>query len=127
MSTGSGPRSEPWTGSAVLAIDLGGRAIYCNGVAETMIGRSRLEIIGQPYHQLFRLDNAGHLPHLDPAGMADPEGDLVASSASVLVVLHRDGFVAPVEHASAPIHTRDGQIAGAMITFRYLAGEAQAA
>jgi PAS domain S-box-containing protein len=127
MSIGSGSRSGPWTGSAVLAIDLGGRAIYCNGVAETMIGRPRLEIIGQPYHQIFRLDDVARPRTVNNAGMKTAGTDSVTTSASILMVLHRDGFVAPVEHASAPIHARDGQITGAMITFRYLAGEAQAA
>jgi PAS domain-containing protein len=119
MSTGSG--------SAVLAIDLGGLAIYCNGVAEAMIGRRRFDIIGQPYHQIFRLDDAAPHPVRNAAGSTGAGMQPAPPSASTLMVLLHNGLVAPVEHVSAPIHARDGQVAGAMITFRYVSGEEQAA
>jgi PAS domain-containing protein len=88
--------------SAVLAIDLSGRTTYCNRVAEMMIGCSRPEIVGRSFDQIFKLQDA-----------SPPQ------AAGALMVLHRDGFEALIEHRSAPIHARDGCIIGAMIVFRY--------
>lgn len=113
------------TGSAVLAIDLGGQAIYCNGAAETIIGRPLSEIIGRSYEQIFKLRDV--VTARGPVTVTAMDQGSRDSPASVLMVLHSSGFEMPIVHRSSPIRARDGQISGAMITFRCVLRETQAA
>jgi len=104
-------------GDAVLATNLDGNVVYLNQVAEKMTGWSGGEALGRPLSQVFRVvDGQTHQVTVDPAQRAMRENRTVGLSMDSVLV-RRDGTENPIEDSSAPIHSRDGQVAGAVIVF----------
>ncbi len=104
-------------GDAVLTTDLVGKVTYLNRVAETMTGWSHDEALGRPIAEVFRIINGTTRQAApNPAQRAIEENrtvDLVADC----VLVRRDGFESGIEDSAAPIHNRDGRVAGAVIVF----------
>lgn len=105
-------------GDAVLTTDILGRVTYLNQVAELMTGWLLTEANGQPLASVFLvLDAESREPIRNPAQLAIDE-DRVVELACDCVLIHRDGSEAAIEVSAAPIHNRDGSVAGAVIVFR---------
>lgn len=104
-------------GDAVLCTDLPGRVTYLNTVAEAMTGWPREEAIGRPLAEVFRIiDGMTRMLIANPAERAIRE-NLTIGLASDSVLVRRDGVEVAIEDSSAPIHNRDGSVAGAVIVF----------
>ncbi|HEX5804289.1 MAG TPA: EAL domain-containing protein [Azospira sp.] len=104
-------------GDAVLSTDLAGNVTYLNLMAETMTGWSREEAMGLPLTEVFNLvDGATHEPAVNPAQRAIDE-DRTVGLAMDTVLIRRDGVEAAIEDSAAPIHNRDGKVAGAVLVF----------
>lgn len=104
-------------GDAVLTTNLPGNVTYLNQVAETMTGWSRESAIGQPLSEVFKVvDGKTRQKIPNPAQLAVRENRTVGLAADS-ILLRRDGYESPIEDSSAPIHNRDGQVAGAVIVF----------
>jgi diguanylate cyclase (GGDEF)-like protein/PAS domain S-box-containing protein len=104
-------------GDAVLTTNLPGNVTYLNQVAETMTGWSRESALGRPLSEVFRIvDGATRQEAPNPAQLAVRENRTVGLAADS-VLLRRDGRESPIEDSAAPIHNRDGQVAGAVIVF----------
>ncbi len=104
-------------GDAVLTTDLLGNVTYLNLVAEAMTGWSRGDALGRPLAEVFRIiDGKTRQAAVNPAQHALEEGRTVGLAADC-VLIRRDGFESAIEDSAAPIHNRDGQIAGAVIVF----------
>lgn len=104
-------------GDAVLTTDLLGNVTYLNLVAEAMTGWSREEALGRPLPEVFRIiDGATRHEAANPAQRAIGE-DRTVGLATDCVLVRRDGFESPIEDSAAPIHNRDGRVAGAVIVF----------
>ena len=104
-------------GDAVLTTDLEGNVAYLNQVAETMTGWSREEALGRPLEEVFRIvDGKTRQAAANPAQIAIAENRTVGLSADC-VLIRRDATESTIEDSSAPIHNRDGQVAGAVIVF----------
>lgn len=104
-------------GDAVLTTDLRGNVTYLNLVAEAMTGWSREDALGQPLAEVFKIfDGATHQASANPARRAIEE-DRTVGLATDSVLVRRDGVETAIEDSSAPIHNRDGQVAGAVIVF----------
>jgi diguanylate cyclase (GGDEF)-like protein/PAS domain S-box-containing protein len=104
-------------GDAVLTTDLLGNITYLNLVAEKMTGWSREDAQGRPLAEVFRIiDGKTRLTSVNPARRALDEDRTVGLSADC-VLIRRDGFESAIEDSAAPIHNRDGQVAGAVIVF----------
>lgn len=104
-------------GDAVLTTDLAGRVTYLNQVAEVMTGWSCPEAQGQVLQEVFQvLDGDTRLPIKNLAQQAMTE-DRIVGMASGCILIRRDGVESAIEDSSAPIHARDGQVAGAVIVF----------
>ena len=104
-------------GDAVISTDLDARLTYLNRVAEQMTGWSRAEAVGQPLAEVFGIiDGRTRQAAANPALHAIRENCNVGLGAECILV-RRDGFECAIEDSAAPIHDRDGQVAGAVIVF----------
>ena len=104
-------------GDAVLSIDNSGNVTYLNLVAEKMTGWSREEALGRPLAEVFQIihgDTRGVARN--PLALAIKENKAVGLSADC-VLIRRDGMECAIEDSAAPIHDRNGKVAGAVIVF----------
>jgi len=86
-------------------------------VAEEMTGWAASEASGRPLRDVVRIiDAESREPALDPLALAMRQDTTVGLSANCLLV-RRDGHESAIEDTAAPIHDRDGQVAGAVIVF----------
>lgn len=104
-------------GDAVLTTNLPGNVTYLNLVAEMMTGWSSENAIGRPLSEVFRIvDGTTRKEAPNPAQLAIRENRTVGLAADS-ILLRRDGYESAIEDSAAPIHNRDGQVAGAVIVF----------
>lgn len=104
-------------GDAVLSTDISGKVTYLNLVAEAMTGWSREEALGRPLAEVFSiLDGRTGEAAANPAQRAIRENRTVELAADSVLV-RRDGVELAIEDSAAPIHNRDGQLAGAVLVF----------
>lgn len=104
-------------GDAVLSTDLNGSLTYLNRVAEEMTGWSSEDAVGRPLAEVFNIvDGATGQTATNPALQAIRENRNVGLVADCVLV-RRDGLECAIEDSAAPIHNRDGQVAGAVIVF----------
>ena len=104
-------------GDAVLCTDIAGNVTYLNLVAETMTGWSMAEALGQPLSDVFRIINGATRQPADNPGQRAIAENRVVGLATDSILIRRDGIESDIEDSSAPIHNRDGRVAGAVIVF----------
>jgi len=104
-------------GDAVLTTNLEAGVTYLNVVAEEMTGWTSVEALGRPISEIFRIiDGKTREAAANPAQRAMAEDRTVGLAADSLLI-RRDGAECAIEDSSAPIHDRDGKVAGAVIVF----------
>ncbi|HWR20559.1 MAG TPA: EAL domain-containing protein, partial [Verrucomicrobiae bacterium] len=104
-------------GDAVLTTDLLGTVTYMNLVAEAMTGWSRERALGRPLSEVFKIiDGTTRQAAANPAERAIEE-DRTVGLAADSVLVSCDGLEFAIEDSAAPIHNRDGRVAGAVIVF----------
>jgi len=104
-------------GDAVLTTDIQGNVTYMNLVAAKMTGWSPQDASGRPLAEVFKIiDGKTRLASPNPAQRAIDENKTVGLAVDCLLV-RRDGLESAIEDSAAPIHNRDGQVAGAVIVF----------
>ncbi len=105
-------------GDAVLSTDLSGHVRYLNRVAEKMTGWTRAEATGKPLITVLELvDGETRLPCPNPMQQAT-ERDTPSGLTPNCILIRRDGLDCAIEDSVAPIHDRQGMVAGAVIVFR---------
>jgi diguanylate cyclase (GGDEF)-like protein/PAS domain S-box-containing protein len=108
-------------GDAVLVTDLAGKITYMNLEAETLTGWSSESAMGRSLTEVFNIvDGETRRPALNPAQQAIEEDRTVGLVADCLLVRF-DGSEVAIEDSAAPIHGRDGNVAGAVIVFHDVA------
>ena len=104
-------------GDAVLSTDISGNVTYLNEVAEHITGWSRKDAFGRPFSEVLRLiDRSTREPCRDPMELAMRQNKTVGLTASCILI-RRDGHETEIEDSAAPIHDREGRIAGSVIVF----------
>ena len=104
-------------GDAVLSTDTSGNVTYLNEVAEHLSGWSRKDASGRPFHEVLRIiDGSTHEPCRDPMELAMQQNKTVGLTANCILI-RRDGREIEIEDCAAPIHDREGRIAGSVIVF----------
>jgi diguanylate cyclase (GGDEF)-like protein/PAS domain S-box-containing protein len=105
-------------GDAVLSVDVAGRVLCVNSVAERMTGWTREEAKGQPLEEVFRIvdETTRAPPARNP--MLAVERDEAVGLAADSVLLRRDGVHTPIEDSALPIHGAGGDMMGTVIVFR---------
>jgi diguanylate cyclase (GGDEF)-like protein/PAS domain S-box-containing protein len=104
-------------GDAVLCTNISGHVTYLNIVAEKMTGWLRVEAIGKPLAEVFRIiDGDTRQTARDPMEMAVEQNATVGLTVNC-VLIRRDGYESAIEDSAAPIHDRSGRVIGAVIVF----------
>lgn len=107
-------------GDAVLVTDLRGCVIDLNPVAEGLTGWSSVEATGRSLADVFPvMDGTSGASAEDPARRAMAADQVVELEANC-VLMRRDGTEVGIEDSAAPVHDRNGQVAGAVIVFRHV-------
>jgi diguanylate cyclase (GGDEF)-like protein/PAS domain S-box-containing protein len=108
-------------GDAVLVTDLAGKVTYMNLEAETLTGWSSETALGRSLTEVFHiLDGESREIAPNPAQRAIEENRTVGLAVGC-ILLRRDGSEVAIEDSAAPIHGRDGAVAGAVIVFHNVA------
>jgi diguanylate cyclase (GGDEF)-like protein/PAS domain S-box-containing protein len=111
-------------GDAVITTDISGNITYLNQVAEVMTGWSAKEASGRPFAEVFHVvDGNTREAVRNPMQLAVTQDETVRL-ASHSILIRRDGGEAAIEDSAAPIHSRNGQVMGAVIVFHDV-GEAR--
>lgn len=102
---------------AVVTTDISGNVDYLNPVAEKLTGWTLSDALGQPLLTVCRLTSESAHERVD-----DPLGALLKSGSSGkmqhAVLLSTSGEQHPIEHSSASIRNREGEIIGTVLVFR---------
>lgn len=105
-------------GDAVIRTDLSGNITFLNLVAEKMTGWSWQEAAGRPTAEVFRIvDAISRETKPNPMEQAIRQDRAVQLPANCILI-RRDGVEIPIEDSVAPIHDREGLVAGAVVVFR---------
>jgi diguanylate cyclase (GGDEF)-like protein/PAS domain S-box-containing protein len=105
-------------GDAVLVTDVAGNVTYLNPIAEALTGWPCVEATGRALTDVFAIiDGTTRAPATNPVQRAI-EADETVELAAHCVLLRRDGSELGIEDSAAPIHDRQGRVAGAVIVFR---------
>lgn len=105
-------------GDGVLSTDVSCNITYLNAQAERMTGWTRNDAQGRPVGEIFHLIESGtRQPARNPVEMVIlHKKNLALYARSVLI--RRDGYEIPVEDSAAPIFNKNGEVTGAVVTFR---------
>ena len=105
-------------GDAVISTDISGNITYLNQVAEKMTGWSGAEASGRPFAEVFQIiEGVTREPAHNPMQLAVKQNQAVGLTSNCILV-RRDGCESAIEDSTAPIHSRTGQVIGAVIVFR---------
>jgi diguanylate cyclase (GGDEF)-like protein/PAS domain S-box-containing protein len=105
-------------GDGVISTDISGNVTYLNEVAEHITGWSRKDASGRPFSEVLRIiDASTREPCRDPMELAMRQDKTVGLTANCILI-RRDGHETEIEDSAAPIHDREGRIAGSVIVFQ---------
>lgn len=105
-------------GDAVIATDRKGTVTFLNSVAEGLTGWLQQDAVGQPLTEVFVIENertGKRLPN-PAAKVLKERAPLRLTDHTVLV--SRTGIRTFIEESAAPIFAEEGEVTGAVITFR---------
>ncbi|HXO18922.1 MAG TPA: EAL domain-containing protein [Thermoanaerobaculia bacterium] len=105
-------------GDGVIRTDASGRIDYINSAAERLTGCDAGSSLGAPVGEIFKLvDELTREPLRDPVERCF-EADAVVESPGHALLVGCDGRELAVRDSAAPIHGRDGKLAGAVLVFK---------
>ena len=104
-------------GDAVLSTDKLGNVTYLNVVAQRLTGWTDVAAIGVPLETVFRIvDSTTREVAQNPMALAMQENRTVALTPNC-VLIRKDGVESAIEDSAAPIHSRSGEVVGAVMVF----------
>lgn len=106
-------------GEGVYGLDLDGNVTFVNPAAAAMIDRPMEDLIGKSMHAVLHHSHpdGSHYPREDcPIYAAFQDGSVRRITDEVF--WRKDGTHFPVEYISTPMHDEEGQLIGAVVTFR---------
>jgi diguanylate cyclase (GGDEF)-like protein/PAS domain S-box-containing protein len=112
-------------GDAVLSTDGDWRITFLNPVAERLIGWTYAEASGRQLTDVFQVINATTRERIVPCLEFEVGKGRTVILPPNCVLVRRDGHESPIEDSAAPIHDRNGRVAGLVVVFRDVS-EAQA-
>lgn len=105
-------------GDGVISTDVGCNLTYLNKEAERMTGWSLDEACGQPIAKVFHLiDSETRQLARNPIEVVIENKKPMGLHANTMLV-RQDGYQTPIEDSIAPILNRQGEVIGAVVTFR---------
>jgi len=106
-------------GEGIYGLDLEGNVTFVNPAAAEMIGWAIPDLIGQSMHLVLHhshVDGSPYPRETCPIYAAFKDGAIRRITDEVF--WHKDGTSFPVEYISTPMHDEQGQLVGAVVTFR---------
>ncbi len=106
-------------GDGVSGVDTDGVITFVNPEMERLTGWTAAEMVGRSQHELLhhtRADGTPYPKHACPVGATFRENR--PHNVDDEVFWRKDGTSFPVEYASSPIRSRDGEVLGAVIVCR---------
>ena len=104
-------------GDAVITTDTKSIVQWLNPVAERMTGWTKVEAVGQPLSQIFRIiDEATRKPAQNPVSVCLDRSQIVGVTGHVNLV-SRGGAEYGIEDSASPMRDADGQLLGAVLVF----------
>lgn len=106
-------------GEGVYGLDIEGKVTFVNPAAAAMIDWPMDELIGKSMHAVLHHSHADGTPYRRedcPIYAAFQDGSIRRVTDEVF--WRKDGTSFPVEYISTPMHDEDGQLVGAVVTFR---------
>ena len=89
-------------GDAELSTDIVGNVTYLNVAAESVTGWSRIEALGRPFAEVFRImDGTSHEITRNPMELAIQQNRTVGLTTNCILI-RRDGFESAIENSAAP-------------------------
>jgi PAS domain S-box-containing protein len=105
-------------GDAVMATDTGGRVVFLNEVAASLIGYTSANARGRALGQIFPIFNeVTREPAEDPVAKVIRTGTVVGL-ANHTVLCRRDGTEIAIDDSAAPIRNAAGELTGVVLVFR---------
>jgi diguanylate cyclase (GGDEF)-like protein/PAS domain S-box-containing protein len=105
-------------GDAVISTDISGNITYLNQVAERITGWSGEGASGRPFTEVFQIiEGVTREPARNPVQLAVSQNQAVGLTSNCILI-RRDGRESAIEDSTAPIHSRTGQVIGAVMVFR---------
>jgi len=105
-------------GDAVACTDIAGNVTFLNAVAERMTGWTRQEAAGRPMAKILQILDPTSREALSLSIETGAELGRETRLTSYCILVRRNGSEIAIEDSVAPIHDRDGQVAGAVIVLR---------
>ena len=105
-------------GDGVITTDRNGCVAFLNPVAQELTGWTQEDAFGKPLQQVFHIVNEDSRAEVEnPALRALREG-IIVGLANHTVLISRDETERPIDDSAAPIRSRAGETAGAVLVFR---------
>ena len=114
-------------GDAVIATDDAGRIVFLNPVAEALTGWSADEAIGRPFVEVFDAREEHHGPPIEDLTARVLGRGGAADLPAGAILVDRDGTERSVADSAAPIHDAFGRTVGAVVIFRDVTRDEEAA
>jgi PAS domain S-box-containing protein len=114
-------------GDGVIATDASGAVVRMNPVAERLTGWKLPEAKGRPFAEIFTIvdeDTRAKVPNPIERSLRE---DVIVGLPRRTLFIRRDGTEVPIADSCAPIRTADGSVNGAVLVFRDLTVERNAA
>lgn len=106
-------------GEGVYGLDLQGNVTFVNPAAAAIIGWEMNDLIGKSMHKILhhsKSDGSIYPPEQCPIYAAFKDGKIHRVENEVF--WRKNGTSFPVEYISTPMHDENGQLIGAVVTFR---------
>ncbi len=114
-------------GEGIYGLDANGLTTFVNPAGGRMLGWDPRDLLGKPQHELIhhtRPDGSHYDAETCPVYAAFSDGEVHHVDDEVF--WRRDGSSFPVEYVSTPIRGPDGELSGAVVTFRDITERRQA-
>ena len=110
-------------GDGIITTDAKGNVTMINPNAETLLGCKQTDVLGKPHTDFFRIvhEQTGKTV-VSPLTKALRSGE-VANGADLTDLISASGERYHIASNAAPIHTRSGEITGAILVFRDVTDE----
>ncbi len=105
-------------GDAVITTDTHGLITNMNAGAESLIGWTYAESVGQPLETLFRIVNEDTRQPVPNPVTKVLRDRVTVSLANHTILISKDGTERPIDDSAAPIRTKEGEILGSVLCFR---------
>ncbi|MBI5299444.1 MAG: HAMP domain-containing protein [Deltaproteobacteria bacterium] len=114
-------------GDAVMSMDISGRVVMMNPIAEQLTGWSEAEAKGRSLEEIFRIVNEETRETVEsPVTRVLKEGVIIGLANHTILISRDERKERPIGDSGAPIFDKDGKVVGVVLIFRDLTKEKEA-